>query len=132
MKGINDLEYTLIKICERRGKVLQKVESVAFNVLLSNGLANPTSLLPAVANTFYYCVELTLGFALAAAAGSPLIQLLPNAGVASVGTPSLVITNNVNVFTWHGIECDSMVYAGGITGGAFGICGTVFKITHTA
>lgn len=133
---MTDIEYTIRKICERRGVYLRKVESVAMSMRLAFGLPDLTPLLPEVANTFYFVSVMTVNLTSAIGTASPLLRLT-NLGGGSAGNQDYQPMNTANVSgqQWFigAIECDSMIYVvNGNTSGVINVWGTVFKITTGA
>ena len=121
---MNDLEYTIRKICERRGVTLSKVESLAFNMRVAFGLANGTYLLPVDASAFYFIATLSIR---TDATGKPVLVVLPSAG-PSAGNLNIECNTPTDM---QGIEANSLQYI--VTthsAGAFYLYGTVFKITY--
>lgn len=127
---MTNIEFTIRKICERRGKALTNIEKVAFNVRIESALANGTALLPIVGNTFYLVERIWLYAN--AVAGTPYIEINSNSGQGSVGTINFDIVTTARDFMIKA-EVDSMLWRpNGMTGGFIYLVGNVFKVTHTA
>lgn len=134
MNGITDIEYTCLKICQRRGKILQTIESVAAGWIITFGLATLTPLLPSVANTFYFIDELSL-MPSGAVTGVPFLRIT-NHGGASAGNCDVEVVpyrgGGQNIYSqFKKVETDSMLYVvGSHSAGSLILHGTVFKITY--
>lgn len=127
-----NLEYIFRKMCERRAVKLAKVQSVAFSVRVSFGLATGTFLIPAVVNSFCYILD---GFVTpigAAITGMPMLRLT-NYGGGSVGDLDCSVWNLPHAhYSFPACEFDSMAYIVNThSAGSFAILGTVFRITYT-
>lgn len=121
---MTDLEFTIRAICKRRGVTLSKIESVAFNCIVSFGLANNTYLVSVVANTFYFFDSLQI---YNNATGAALFLMAPNSGQGSVGASTVVAGATQQ---YRHIELDSLQYnVGTHSAGSIYLYGTLFKIT---
>lgn len=128
---MNEIEYTIRKICQRRGVQLVKVESVAFNIVVAFGLANNSYLLPVVANVFYYLDMLTI-FTSNGFAGVPKFVLEPNSGQGSAGDSYITINGASMSWAYRGLECDSMRYQVNTHSvGNANLMATCYKITYS-
>lgn len=122
---MNELLYKFSLICKRRAAVMTKVESVAFNVVVTFGLATNTYFLPVVANTFYFLEHFEImPFN---ATGSGFIALTSNSGQGSAGADTYF---TVSARGLRGVECDSLRYQVGThSAGTFYLYGEIYKIT---
>lgn len=130
----SELGLKLKAICDRRGVKLATIESVAFSRRLNFGLANGTALLPAEANTFYYCEKFLGMINVKMVTASPIIRL-SNLGGGSAGDvdflPLLAWDIGQNfLWTWE-FETNSMTYiVNGNTAGQMSLVGIVWKVTY--
>lgn len=110
-------------MCTRRGKTINRWDSVNFNVRVDFGLATNTYLLPAVANTFYFAkflISININVA-----GAPNLTLLPNSGQGSAGGINIYFAS----LQYNEIELDSLQYVVGThSAGSFLMFGQVYKI----
>lgn len=122
-----DYEYVFRKICERRGVVMSKVESVAFNAWITFGFADGTYLLPLGAKFFYYLDKLNVDRY--DAVGVPIFRLSPNVGIGGLVTMPLL--SAVLGRSFEAVETNGLLYeVNSHSAGTFVVSGSVFKITY--
>ena len=124
---MNEIQYAIAMICQRRQVVLTKVESVAFNVSVTFGLADGSYLLPVVANVFYYLRLLNLHNL--SVAGAPLLTVgVQPSGVGSGGTFRMPFSGP---WPHRHVELDYMQYnVNTHSAGTYFLYSEVFKVTY--
>jgi hypothetical protein len=128
---MNRIEYTINRICRRRGFTATKIESVALATRLDFGLANGTGLLAAAGSTFYYLDTMNvLVIEVQTGAGAQLG--FTNLGGGSAGTLLLTVPMPLgSQIAFRGLETDSLTYfVNGNTAGKMFLSGTAYKVTY--
>lgn len=124
-----DYEYIFRKMCERRGVVYDRSDSVGFNTAIAFGYAGGGPL-PAVAGKFYFIPSLFI-FPVGIT-GQAQLNILPNSGLGSAGTPVIRFQSTDGGFSLSNIECDSMIYAvQSHSAGTFYLMGACYSISYT-
>jgi len=118
--------------CERRGKNILNVESVALSMRISFGLADATPLLAAAANTFYFVKSMHWSAAVSIT-GNPTLRATDLGGGSGGNIDIFILTGLTSGIEYFGLECSSLTYhVNTFSAGSFILIGEVYKITHSA
>lgn len=129
---MNEVQYAIDKMSRRRGKPIYAVESVAFNIRVTFGLADGTFILPSLAFGFYYFRRINFLRGNADVTGVAKLTFTTNSAQASAGNIIMQVPAAASTyFDLANIEFDSLQYnLGSHSAGDFVVLGELYKITY--